>query len=225
MDRALIVVAKRPSPGSTKTRLVPPLSPKQAARLYRCMLLDTLEAMQQVSGVDHVVAYAPDEARAYFGDLAPSGYRLVPQSGETLGERLDTVLRAHLENGYAQAVVMNSDGPTLPIDYVQQAFEELSKTGVDAVLGPSEDGGYYLIGLKSPCSRLFDVTMSTATVLEETLSLARELQLQTACLPIWHDVDTPDQLQRFVREVAELPADRVPHSRRLLGTWTQQQRL
>jgi rSAM/selenodomain-associated transferase 1 len=216
MNRALIVVAKEPQPGNTKTRLVPPLAPEQAAELYRCLLADTLELMQRVNGVQHVLAYKPAEAHAFFRRFVPDGFELIAQRGRTLGERLDHVLRARLEAGYAQAVVMNSDSPTLPPRYLQQAFEQLDRPRVDVVLGPTEDGGYYLIGLKRPCADLFDVVMSTSTVLQETLDLARAQGLHAACLPAWYDVDNAQDLERLRQELAALPLDIAPSTRRLL---------
>ncbi len=216
MNRALIVVAKQPSPGNTKTRLVPPLTPEEAAELYRCLLSDTLQLMCRVAGVQPVLAYTPTEAEPFFRGLVPDGFQLISQRGQTLGQRLDNVLRAHLEGGYAQAVVMDSDSPTLPPAYLQQAFQQLDHPEVDVVLGPTEDGGYYLIGLTRPCSALFDVVMSTPTVLRETLQLARGQGLRAACLPAWYDVDNAQDVQRLRRELAALSDDIAASTRRLL---------
>lgn len=216
MNRVLIVVAKEPRPGRTKTRMVPPLSHEQAADLYRCLLSDTLQVMQRVNGVQHVLAYAPPEAEPFFRRFVPPGFALIAQHGQNLGERLDHVLRAHLESGYGQVVVMNSDSPTLQPNYLQQAFEHLDRAEVDVVLGPTEDGGYYLIGLKRPCAALFDVEMSTPTVLQETLELARAQGLTCACLPAWYDIDNRQDLERLRRELAAQPHDVAPSTRRLL---------
>ncbi len=216
MNRALIVVAKQPSPGNTKTRLVPPLTHEEAAELYHCLLSDTLQLMGRVPGVQPVLAYTPDEAERFFRDFVPDGFTLIAQRGQTLGQRLDNVLRAYLEGGYAQAVVMDSDSPTLPAQYLQQAFDQLGRAEVDVVVGPTEDGGYYLIGLKRPCAALFDVVMSTPTVLQETLELAREQGLRAACLPAWYDVDKAEDLQLLRRELRALPDDIAPSTRRLL---------
>jgi rSAM/selenodomain-associated transferase 1 len=219
MDNALIVVAKKPTPGSTKTRLVPPLSPEQAADLYNCLLFDTLDVMRQVKNAQPVIAYAPADAEGYFRGIAPQGFELIVQQGQSLGQRLDNVLRAHLKMGHSRAVVMDSDSPTLPPHYLEQAFEELEDERVDVVVGPCEDGGYYLIGLKRPCSALFDVVMSTPTVLQETLQRAHTQGLRTACLPAWYDIDMPEDLERVRRELARLPGDRAPRTRELLLSW------
>jgi rSAM/selenodomain-associated transferase 1 len=219
VSRALVVVAKRPSVGKTKTRLSPPLSGSEAAALYRCLLLDTLDLMSQVPGVQPIIAYLPQDAGAFFRDIAPPGFDLLPQRGDDLGQRLDNVLRRCLELGYSQAVVMNSDGPTLPAAYLQKAFVQLDDSAVDVVLGPSEDGGYYLIGLKSPCSALFEgIVMSTSTVAQETLHRAGQISLKVSCLPRWHDVDTLTDLDRLVAELRSLPDRIAQHTREFLGS-------
>jgi len=219
MDNALIVVAKRPTPGNTKTRLIPPLTPAQAADLYNCLLFDTLDVMRYVDSAQPVIAYAPADAGSYFRGIAPPGFELIAQHGQNLGQRLDNVLRAHLKQGYVRTVVMNSDSPTLPPEYLQQAFEHLADEQVDVVVGPCADGGYYLIGLKRPCSTLFDVVMSTPTVLQETLQRAHEEGLRTVCLPAWYDVDWPKDLERLRGELDRLPAHRAPRTRDLLASW------
>lgn len=217
MDRALIVVAKRPTNGQTKTRLTPPFSPDQAVALYQCMLLDTLDLMTQASGVRRILAYDPADAEGYFRDLAPPGFGFVPQQGTNLGERLHAVLNHCLATGCHQAVVMDSDSPTLPARYLGQAFELLDDPTVDVVLGPCDDGGYYLIGLKEPCASLFDVVMSTATVLAETVAQAERVGLRVALLPTWYDVDTVQEVDRLRVELAADLTAFAPRTRALLS--------
>jgi rSAM/selenodomain-associated transferase 1 len=199
MNRALLVVAKRPVPGQTKTRLCPPLAPDQAARLYECFLRDTLEVVRAVPNVARHIAYLPRGESDYFRQLAPD-FALLPQSGESLGERLDNALTQCLNDGFARAVVMDSDSPTLLPAYVSSAFDLLDQA--DVVLGPCEDGGYYLIGLKRSQSRLLrQVRMSTPDVLRDTLALADQDHLHVALLPAWYDVDTIQDLQRLQDEL------------------------
>ncbi|MBC7237529.1 MAG: TIGR04282 family arsenosugar biosynthesis glycosyltransferase [Chloroflexi bacterium] len=216
LKRALVVVAKEPVAGQTKTRLSPPLAPEEAVALYRCFLLDTLDLMARVEGVDPLIAYTPHTAEGYFRRLAPDGFALMPQVGASLGQRLDHVLTRCLEGGYDQAAVMNSDGPTLPVEYLGQAFEYLDDPHVDVVLGPSEDGGYYLIALKRPCAALFDVEMSTPTVCQETLALAHSQGLRVVCLDSWYDIDTPEDLDRLIKELSLLPSWVAVRTRRFL---------
>lgn len=212
-----IVVAKRPAPGQTKTRLTPPLSPQQAADLYECFLHDTLELMRRVPDVQRAIAYLPIEARGYFAQLAPD-FDLIPQTGDDLGARLDHALTHYLDQGYERAVIMNSDGPTQPIENLQNAFEALSDR-TDVVLGPSDDGGYYLIGLKQPAPRLLrEVRMSTPEVLSDTLALAQAEKLRVVLLPQWYDVDDVASLQQLIAELQVAPPAVAPHTRSFLAT-------
>ncbi len=198
--RALLVMAKEPAAGRTKTRLTPPLTPEQAAALYGCLLRDTLQAVR--TAVSHTpftpfIAYAPQEARAAFRELAPD-FQLIAQRGQTLGERLESVLTAVQEAGYQQAAAINSDSASLPPAYLAAAFQALDEEAVDVVFGPCEDGGYYLIGWKRPYPRLLrEVTMSTAHVLRDTLSIAREEGLRVSLLPAWYDIDDVADLERL----------------------------
>ncbi|MCO5244522.1 MAG: TIGR04282 family arsenosugar biosynthesis glycosyltransferase [Anaerolineae bacterium] len=215
---ALLVVAKRPAPGHTKTRLTPPLTPEQAAALYECFLRDTLDLMRRVAGVQPAIAYLPAEERDYFAALAP-GFELVVQEGESLGERLDNALTGYLEAGYARVVIMNSDGPTLPASSLAAAFDGL-RNGADVVLGPSDDGGYYLIGLRQPAPRLLrEVRMSTPDVLTDTLRIAAEEKLKVELLPPWYDVDDEASLARLREELATSPSVVALHTRAFLDRW------
>jgi rSAM/selenodomain-associated transferase 1 len=198
----LLVVAKQPAPGQTKTRLCPPLTHDQAADLYDCFLRDTLSIMRAVSDVRCVIGYLPEDAQGYFRQLAPD-MELSPQRGASLGERLDHLLTEALLGGSQRAVIMNSDSPTLPAGYLGQAFDDLADA--DVVLGPTHDGGYYLIGVKQPQPRLLrEVQMSTSRVLADTLELAKAGGLTVSLLPTWYDVDTIEELHQLDGEMAGL---------------------
>ena len=198
----LLVVAKQPAPGQTKTRLCPPLTHDQAAELYDCFLRDTLSIMRAVSDVRCVIGYLPEDAQGYFRQLAPD-MELSPQRGASLGERLDHLLTEALLGGSRRAVIMNSDSPTLPAAYLQQAFDDLAIA--DVVLGPTHDGGYYLIGLNKPQPHLLrEVQMSTPSVLADTLELAEASGLTVSLLPAWYDVDTIEELHQLEGEIAGL---------------------
>ena len=202
MQNVLLVVAKKPSPGRTKTRLCPPLNCEQAADLYECFLCDTLAVMRDVPNVTPKIVYLPQDAHDYFRNLAPD-MDLVQQRGESLGERLDNLLTDVLLDGADKAVVMNSDSPTLPKAYLIQAFDQLSAT--DVVLGPTLDGGYYLIGVKEPQPGILrDVEMSTPYVLRDTLELARKAGVTVSLLPEWYDVDTVEELHRLRNDISGL---------------------
>jgi rSAM/selenodomain-associated transferase 1 len=210
---ALIVVAKRPAPGRTKTRLYPPLTPEQASQLYECFLLDTLNQMRQVQDTQKVIAYFDDPA--YFQQLAPD-FQLVQQEGADLGARLDHALTTYLLQGYQRVVIMDSDSPTLPPVYLSRSFEALSN-GADVVIGPCEDGGYYLIGIKKPAPRLLrEVQMSTPRVAAETKALAKEEGLDLFTLPAWYDVDDVASLSRLLDELEQIDPLEAIFTRRFL---------
>ena len=216
MKRALLIVAKRPMPRQTKTRLCPPLLHEQAAQLYECFLRDTLDVAHAVPGIARYIAYLPHDESEYFRQLAPD-FDLTPQVGESLSERLDNALTHCLSDGHERAVIMDSDSPTLPVEYVAQAFDRLDDA--DVTLGPCEDGGYYLIGLKRPQPRLLrEVRMSTPHVLRDTLALAQEAGLRVALLPAWYDVDTLPELQRLRDELQCHSDGLARHTREFLDT-------
>ncbi len=196
----LLVVAKRPAPGQTKTRLCPPLTLTQAAGLYECFLRDTLDAMRKVAGVKCMIGFLPEDAQGYFHHLAPD-MELTCQYGVSLGERLDYLLTQALASGSQRVAVMDSDSPTLPAVYISQAFERLADS--DVVIGPTRDGGYYLIGMKKPHSHLLlQVQMSTPHVLADTLALAEATGLTVSLLPVWYDVDTIADLRQLDGEIS-----------------------
>jgi len=220
----LIVVAKRPSPGQTKTRLTPALAPEQAAALFECFLLDTLALMRQVPGVQREIAYLPEQEQAYFAGLAPD-FGLHLQQGPDLGTRLDEALQYYLAIGARSVVIMDSDSPTLPSACLAQAFTAL-ESGADVTLGPCDDGGYYLIGLKRPAPRLLrEVHMSTPGVTQETLALAAAEGLKVNLLPTWYDIDEITSLQRLLRELEESGPEIASHTRAFLSTPELQSRL
>jgi rSAM/selenodomain-associated transferase 1 len=214
MNRALLVIAKRPAKGQTKTRLSPPFSGAEAAQLYECFLQDMLDIARAVPNVAHIINYWPAKEADYFKQLAPD-FDLIPQMGDTLGQRLDNVLTHCLTHGFDQVVITNSDSPTLPATYLHQAFELLNQA--DVVLGPCDDGGYYLIGLTRPQpSLLREVEMSTPTVIRDTLDLAEKEGLRAALLPNWYDVDTVTELDRLAKELQSVGEQVALHTRDFL---------
>src|SRR5215831_2469258 len=216
---AVAIMAKAPWPGTVKTRLSPPLLATEAAALYRCFLLDKIRAVEALTGAQPVIAYTPDDARMEFDTLAPS-FTLVPQRGPDLGARLHGILTHLLAAGHAGAMAVDSDTPTLPARFLQQAVDCLTRPGPDVVLGPTEDGGYYLIGIRRPHRELFDaMPWSTPEVLEVTLRRAAAAGLRAACLPSWFDVDTPDDLERLSKSINVDEATSAPETERFLTTW------
>lgn len=207
---AFVVMAKAPQPGTVKTRLCPPLSLQEAAELYRCFLLDTLAKVRTLSGVSCIVNYSPDDQQPVFAELAPD-FILLPQHGDDLGSRMATCFLQLFTMGYAAVLLTGSDLPTLPVAYLHQAIELIKAPQNDVVLGPSEDGGYYLIGLRHLHGEFFEaMTWSTSEVLAETVRRADTKKLQVACLPPWHDIDTASDLERLQTTLVQMPGQ-VPH--------------
>jgi rSAM/selenodomain-associated transferase 1 len=205
-------MAKVPAAGHVKTRLCPPLAPAEAAQLARCFLLDRIDQLRDAGAGDALVAFAPPQGEAAMRALVPAGIRLVPQAGTDLGARLDRVLTDLLAEGYAGAVAIDADSPTLPTAYVSRACEALATGAADVVVGPCEDGGYYLIGLRRPAPGLFaDIPWSTSAVTRETLDRARRAGLRVTLLPTWFDVDRGPDLARL-QAAADPEAFRPPRT-------------
>ncbi|TGU74999.1 glycosyltransferase [Geomonas terrae] len=192
MKRALAIFAKTPLPGKVKTRLSPSLSPQQAADLYRCMLLDTLE---RVAALDAEKILFHDGESAFFRETAP-GVSLVAQAAGGLGTRLEHACDTLRSMGYGPCVVIGTDAPDLPVAYIEEAFKALEQ-GSDAVFGPAGDGGYYLVGLRGGYGSLFrDIPWSTEKVLEKSLVQAKSSGFSAPLLPPWHDLDCYEDLLR-----------------------------
>lgn len=194
----LVVMAKAPVAGRVKTRLLPHLSPQEAAALYRCFLQDRIMAIRRLTGLDLAIAFTPADARDAFAALAPSGFELFSQKGEDLGERLNNIFLEKIAGGYDAVSIIDSDTPDLPGSAVRESFKRLLSNQTDVVFGPCPDGGYYLVGMRKPHPELFDdIPWSTATVLTCTLEKAKKLRVKTDLLPWWNDLDTLEDLIVF----------------------------
>lgn len=208
--RALILFVKNPLPGAVKTRLVPPFTPEDAAELYACMLQDTLAMAQQLVGITPFIFYQDDPGAAdYFATIAPR-VPVAPQQGETLGERMRRAFTAIFGRGFGEVAIIGSDAPDLPAEYIYEAFTQLEYEHTDVAIGPAADGGYYLLALKRVWDELFaDIPWSSADVLAVTLARAGDAQLGVARLPLWYDLDTPEELQRADLRDEQSPAART----------------
>ena len=187
---ALAVMAKAPRPGKVKTRLSPPLTLDQTAALNVCFLRDTTSNLATIPGSAGVISYTPAGDEALFDGLLPETFGLVLQRGDGFGERLHAAAQDILAIGYSAVCLIDSDSPTVPAAAYQQAVDALARSGDRVVLGPSHDGGYYLVGLKQAHRAPFDrITWSTGVVLAETLERCSEAGLEVVLLPTWYDVD------------------------------------
>jgi rSAM/selenodomain-associated transferase 1 len=210
---AVAIMAKAPQAGEVKTRLCPPFSTNEAAELYRCFLLDKIAQVRTLTRATPAIAYTPDEGRIFFEEFAP-GFVLLPQRGPDLGARLANSFDHLFAGGYAGALLIDSDTPTLPIGFLQQALDLIATPTTDLVLGPSDDGGYYLIGLRKLYPELFErITWSTAQVMPETIRRAEAAGLKVATLPLWFDVDTPDDLERLNVSLKSSEGEVAQHTR------------
>ncbi len=216
---AFTVMAKAPVPGRVKTRLSPPLTPEQAAGLNAAFLRDTLEnlhAAAEECGAACVVSYTPVGEEQRFVGLLPESTLLVAQRGESFGERLLFTIQDQLACGFGAVCVIDSDSPTVPTDEFTRAARALAPNEPEcAVLGRSDDGGYYLLGVRAAHARLFEeITWSTEVVGEQTAERARELDLPLIELARWYDVDDAATLARLRTELrAGGPGYPAPHTR------------
>ena len=193
----LVVFARWPEAGKVKTRLVPPLSPEQARDLHQAMLLDTLEAGRE-AGADRRYLYwaDPPSDRPWSSAAREAGYVESLQRGRDLGARLEAAFDDLLTSPAARVAVIGTDCPEMPGALLGEAFRGLEDH--DLVVGPTHDGGYYLVGLARPAPQLFrNVRWGSETVLATTLARAREGGLRTAQLAALGDVDTPADLERL----------------------------
>jgi rSAM/selenodomain-associated transferase 1 len=211
----LVIMAKEPRVGLTKTRLCPPLTLDEAARLYEALLRDSISLANGLVGIDLAIAVTPPESIAYFKNISPPDTLLMPVECIDIGDCLTQVLGNLLDMGYPSALAFNADGPSVPQEYIQTAVNKLD--ACDVVLGPSEDGGYYLVGLKQLHAEIFvGVSWSTPKVLSQTLTKIKVLGLEAELLPPWFDVDTAADIERIRSENAKLPPDLLVHTRRFL---------
>jgi rSAM/selenodomain-associated transferase 1 len=214
--RVLVVVAKAPRPGHVKTRLGASLAPEAIVALYRCLIEDTLELAGSLSGTRvAVVCPAPDvgELRNWLGPTA----EVVAQEGHGLAAALDSTFRIFLGEGVDQVVIFNGDSPHLPSSELERAFTLLNHC--DLVVGPTIDGGFYLVGGSEAHRGLFEASrMGTQTALEALLARADELRLGVEMTTLWYDVDEPDDLTRLARDLRGSPTS-ARRTAALLAQW------
>ena len=193
---ALILFAKDPVEGQVKTRLSSLLDAPTILSLYHHFLRDSIEKVDSILEVDRFIGIASTPTSDYFEDVSRNyPIRLFIQEGENLGERMRQTFQDRFEEGYERVVIIGADSPTLPTAYIEQALQSEK----EVVIGPSTDGGYYLIGMKGKVTDIFEgVSWGTDRVLSETLNALEDQQAQAELLPVWYDVDLPEDL-RFLK--------------------------
>jgi uncharacterized protein len=215
-DRVLVIMAKAPRPGAVKTRLAPSLSPAAVTAFYCCLLEDTLALVRSLCDVE-VAIMCPDSDVHELAQLAGDRASVVAQKGEGLAAGLTSVF-AHFAEGHQRHIIaFNSDSPHLPRSVLEDAFETLAAR--DVVVGPTHDGGYYLVGARASHPTLFAVDgMGTDSALETLLSRARTLELSVGFADPFYDIDVADDLSRLAQELRLAPG-RAPRTAQWLREW------
>jgi rSAM/selenodomain-associated transferase 1 len=224
----IAVMAKASFPGKTKTRLVPPLTFDEAAAFNTAFLQDVaanIVAAGREAPISAYMAYGPPGSELFFQAALPSSVGLIESWYPNFGDCLFVAIEQVLARGHTSAVVLNSDSPTLPTGLLVETARVLAQPGDRAVLGPSNDGGYFLLGLKAAHRRLFeDVAWSTERVAQQTRERAAQIGLDVHELPEWYDVDDLASLQMLHDEVfthrafsSRLASNQPAHSAELLG--------
>jgi rSAM/selenodomain-associated transferase 1 len=228
MKRAIGVMARAPLPGRCKTRLLAAHGAEWVANLCAAMLRDTLDGLQSVAADDYVVFVAPvpaapgEEAdgdartKLAFDVLArhvPAPWELIAQQGDDPGARVEHAFGVMFERGASYALLSGSDAPSFPVEPLAEAFsDDALATQREVLVGPSEDGGYYAIGMSRMEPRLVrDIPWSTPAVMETTRLRCRELGVSLRELPKWYDVDEPSDVMKLLDEVRKHP-ERAPRT-------------
>jgi len=224
----IAVMAKASDPGRTKTRLVPPLCLDEAAAFNTAFLKDAsanLQAAARAIPIHGYMAFGPPGSEEFFRRTLPREIGLIEAWFPNFGDCLFTAIAKLLAAGHSSAVVLNSDSPTLPTSLLIKAADVLARPGDRVVIGPSSDGGYYLLGLKHEHRRLFeDVDWSTDRVKRQSIERAQEVGLEVYELPCWYDVDDLGALRLLYGEVfggqsfnPDFMPHQAPHTAALMG--------
>jgi uncharacterized protein len=220
LKEALILIAKAPREGEVKTRLIGALSAAEVTELYINFLRDTFALMEEVQDeretISLALCYTPAGEEEAFEIVEREGSLMLAQRGEDLGERLSNCFMDFFDLGFDSVVVIGADSPTLPADYLFEAFDGLADA-YDVVIGPAEDDGYYLVGMRKFSREIFEgIPWGTGGVLSATNDRVRDAGLNLHLLPSWYDIDTPAELARLKEE---LNSDKVTakFTRRLLA--------
>ena len=214
--RTLVIMAKAPRPGAVKTRLAPSLSSEAVTDFYCCLPDDTLTLARSLSDVE-VAIMCPCSDVSELSQLAGNKASVVAQQGEGLVAGLTSVFAHFAEDRQRRTIAFNSDSPHLPRSVLEDAFETLAAH--DVVVGPTHDGGYYLVGAKASHPKLFAGDgMGTSSALERLLSRARALELSVGFAAPFYDIDVADDLTRLAGELRLAPT-RAPRTARWLKEW------
>jgi rSAM/selenodomain-associated transferase 1 len=218
-NRTLVIMAKAPKPGMVKTRLMESLPSAAVTALYRCLLEDTLALGMSLKGVE-VAVMCPEPDQEELAQLLGNRVQVVAQKGEGLAAGLISVFRHFTACGGQQVIAFNSDSPHLAPSVLDQAFEILATQ--DVVVGPTHDGGYYLVGAKADHPTLFESDgLGTRSALDRLLSRTKALELSTGFTEPFYDIDVANDLMLLARELRLAPA-KAPRTAEWFGEWQQE---
>jgi uncharacterized protein len=216
-DCVLVIMAKAPRPGTVKTRLTPSLPLHVVTELYRCLLDDTLALAQSLSGVE-IAIMCPHSDVSELAGFAGSGVKVLAQNGQGLAAGLTSVFAHFARHHQRRIIAFNSDSPHLPSSVLEKAFETLAAQ--DLVVGPTYDGGYYLVGAFASYPTLFTGDgMGTGNALERLLARARDLELSVGSVDLFYDIDVAEDLVQLAADL-QLAPSRAPRTALWLKQWS-----
>lgn len=217
-NRTLVIMAKAPKPGLVKTRLMKSLPAPAVTALYRCLLEDTLALARSLTSVE-VAVMCPEPDQEELAKLLGNTLEVVAQKGEGLAAGLTSVFRHFTAGGGQHVIAFNSDSPHLAPAVLDNAFEILATH--DVVVGPTHDGGYYLVGAKAAHPALFESDpMGTKSALDRLLTRTKDLELSTGFTEPFYDIDVAKDLILLARELRLAPA-KAPRTAGWFGEWQQ----
>jgi hypothetical protein len=217
-DCILVIMAKAARPGAVKTRLAACLPSLAITGLYRCLLADTVALAQSLDGVKTAIM-SPAADVEDLSRVAGNGVQVVAQTGEGLGGGLTSVFAHFATAGRRRIIAFNSDSPHLPASALRLAFDALRSC--DLVVGPTHDGGYYLVGGTASHPGLFaSSAMGTTSALQALLARAQVLGLSVRSIDPFYDIDVPADLSRLAEELRLAP-ERAPRTARWLAEWAR----
>lgn len=199
---ALIIMTRIPIAGMTKTRLMKILTGEECADLHRCFLLDLFKMVNELREIaDIYVTYTPENSLYLIQDIIPSFIDSFPQEGYELGDKMDNAIQRLLNKGYSKVILIGSDIPSLQAEDIKKAYEELENN--DICLGPTNDGGYYLVGMKKRCQDIFSnhLKWGYKSVFEATVSIANNLGFTVGLTTKLSDIDEKEDIEDFMKRI------------------------
>ena len=223
-NATIAVFAKEPVPGTVKTRLIPPFDGKQSAKFAGALINDAICMVERVDGFKNkVLYYYPSSGIDYFKKSKGAGWAFEPQKGKDLGERLSDAFYKIIKKNSSPVVIIGTDSPGLPTSFIHTSIWALKK--YDIVIGPSRDGGFYLIGVSGYFPQLLkDIRWSTPNAYSDIIKNINSLNLTSYILPEWFDIDNIDDIHFFIKKMKGIDEDSYSHTKQFLSknTFTKQ---